>query len=238
MKQILESLDISTEIKNELSESFDKAVLVEAVKLAESKEEAYEEYMVEQLKTIKAELEDTLDAYLEKVVEQFLEDNKFAIDESIKSEKYEAVLEGFNSLMIATGVEIAQIAEAKEEEEREEDNSDQIAEANNMADKLMSENIALKEKNAELLKTGLIKEVAENMTPLQKDKFYKLAKIVEFDASEPLDFINKLDVLSDSISNDKITESKTITESVQVTRTAQDTTQTDGKYVPKAGHLF
>jgi hypothetical protein len=41
MKQILESLDIAEDIKTELSESFDKAVLIEAVKLAESKEEEY-----------------------------------------------------------------------------------------------------------------------------------------------------------------------------------------------------
>ena len=235
MKQILESLNISTEIKNELSESFDKAVLVEAVKLAESKEEVYEEYMMDQLTEMKDDLEDTLDAYLEKVVEQFVEDNSFAIDESIKSEKYEAVLEGFNSLMIATGVEIAQIAEAKDEEIDDESGLNKIEEANNMADTLMSENMVLKNKNAELLKTGLIKEVAENMTALQKDKFYRLAKIVEFDASEPLDFINKLDVLSESVSTDKVTESRSINEKVIADKTVHTT---NGKYVPKASHLF
>ena len=44
MKQILENLEIAEEVKTELVESFDKAVLVEAIILAESKEEAYEEY--------------------------------------------------------------------------------------------------------------------------------------------------------------------------------------------------
>jgi len=227
MKQILESLDIAEEIKEELSESFEAAILVEAVKLAESKEAEYEEYMVAQMTEMKADLEDTIDAYLEKVVEQFVEDNTFAIDESVKSEKYDAVLEGFNSLMVATGVEIAQIAEAKEEIEEEIDES-----ATEMADRLMEENMELKEKNAELLKTGLVKESAEDMTAVQRDRFLKLARVVEFDASAPVDFIEKMDTLVESVKGEKVAEKaqkveeKVIVESV------------GSSYVTKASHLF
>jgi len=228
MKQILESLDISKEIKEELSESFDAAVLVEAVKLAESKEEAYEEYMMAQLEEMKAELEDTLDAYLEKVVEQFVEDNTFAIEESIKSEKYDAVLEGFNSLMIATGVEIAQIAEAKEEIEEETNES---AEA--LADKLMEENMELKERNAELLKTGLVKESAEDMTAVQRDKFLKLARVVEFDENNPVDFIEKMDTLVESVKGEKV-----VAEKVQKVEEKMIVENVGSAYVTKASHLF
>lgn len=204
MKEILEGLNIAEEIKTELSESFDTAVTAEAVKLAESKEEAYEEYMLDQMTEMKTELEDTLDSYLEKVVEQFVEDNTFAIDESVKSEKYDAVLEGFNSLMIASGVEIAQIAEAKEEESEKTEEKSSV-----MADKLMAENIELKEKNAELLKTGLVKESAEDMTAVQRDKFLKLAKVVEFDETNPVDFIEKMDTLVESVKGEKtIAENK------------------------------
>jgi len=229
MKQILESLDIAEEIKTELSESFDKAVLAEAVKLAESKEAEYEEYMMTQMTEMKAELEETLDAYLEKVVEQFVEDNTFAIDESVKTEKYDAVLEGFNSLMIATGVEIAQIAEAKEEIEEEVDES-----ASALADRLMAENMELKEKNAELLKTGLVKESAEDMTAVQKDKFLKLAKVVEFDASAPVDFIEKMDTLVESVKGEKVVAEKAQEAKKEEVITESTTT----KYVPKASHLI
>jgi len=228
MKQILEKLDLAEEIKEELSESFDAAVLAEAVKLAESKEEAYEEYMMAQLEEMKAELEDTLDAYLEKVVEQFVEDNTFAIEESIKSEKYNAVLEGFNSLMIATGVEIAQIAEAKEEIEEETNES---AEA--LADRLMEENIELKEKNAELLKTGLVKESAEDMTAVQRDKFLKLARVVEFDENNPVDFIEKMDTLVESVKGEKV-----VAEKAQKVEEKMIVENVGSSYVTKASHLF
>jgi hypothetical protein len=224
MKQILENLELPEETKVELQESFDAAVSAEVKTLVESKEEAYEEYMLAQMTEMKTELEDTLDAYLEKVVEQFVEDNTFAIEESVKTEKYEAILEGFNSLMIASGVEIAQIAEAKEAEEAEVDES-----ATEIADRLMAENMELKEKNAELLKTGLVKESMEDMTVLEKEKFLKLAKVVEFKQENPVDFIEKMDTLVESVKATKIekVEEKVIVESVEA-----------GKYTSSASHLF
>jgi hypothetical protein len=130
--------------------------------------------------------------------------------------------------MIATGVEIAQIAEAKEEIEEELDES-----ATALADRLMEENIELKEKNAELLKTGLVKESAEDMTAVQRDKFLKLARVVEFDASAPVDFIEKMDTLVESVKGEKVVaekapevEEKVIVESV------------GSSYATKASHLF
>ena len=231
MEQLWESLEVSEETKSLLKESFDSAVLTEAVKLAESKEAEYEEYMVSEMTNMKEELENTLDAYLEKVVEQFIADNTFAIDESIKSEKYDAVLEGFNSLMIATGVEIAQIAEAKEEGSEVSELVEAAEEAEELADSLMEEVRALKERNSELLKTGLIKESMEDMTPIQKDSFLKLASVVEFDESNPADFIEKLDTLVESVKGSKIEK---VEENIVESTKKEETT----KYSPKASHLF
>lgn len=226
MKQILENLNLAEEIKVELSESFDAAVLAEAKTLAESKEAEYEEYMTAQLSEMRAELENTLDAYLEKVVEQFVEDNTFAIDESVKSEKYDAVLEGFNSLMIASGVEIAQIAEAKDAEDEKDEESASV-----LADKLMAENMELKAKNAELLKTGLVKESAEDMTAVQRDKFLKLAQVVEFDEKNPIAFIEKMDTLVESVKGEKIVAEKFVGNKELIVES------TSG-YVSKARHLY
>ena len=236
MKQILENLELAEETKVALQESFDKKVLAEAVILAESKEAEYEEYMLAQMTEMKADLEDTMNAYLEKVVETFVEENTFAMDEAINSEKYEAVLEGFNSLMITTGVEIAQIAEAKEIEDEAivAEAEEEDASIGEMADKLMAENIELKTKNAELLKTGLVKESMEDMTAVQKDKFLKLASVVEFDETNPVDFITKMDTLVEAVKEAKVApvaekvevEEEIVAESVEV------------KYTATARHLY
>lgn len=235
MKQILENLELAEETKVAIQESFDTKVLAEAVILAESKEAEYEAYMLAEMTAMKAELEETLDAYLVKVVEAFVEDNTFAIDESVKSEKYEAVLEGFNSLMIATGVEIAQIAEAKEVEDEAimAEAEEEDASIGEMADKLMAENIELKVKNAELLKTGLVKESMEDMTAVQKDKFLKLASVVEFDETNPVGFITKMDTLVEAV---KETKSAPVVEAKVEEEIVAESVET--KYASTARHLY
>jgi hypothetical protein len=219
MKQILENLDLSEEIKTELTESFDAAVLAEATKLVESKEAEYEEYVSTQLEESRADLETKLDEYLTRVVEEFVSENEMAIEESVNGEKFETLLEGINSVLVAAGVEIAQIAEAKEEADIE------LAEAKAVEDKelaesekvdaLMEEVMELKATNAELLKTGLVKESMENMTHVQKEKFMKLAAVVEFDATAPESFITKLDTIAESVVGTK-TETKEVVEAVEV----------------------
>ena len=227
MEQILESLQVSEEIKNQLVESFDKAVFKEAIKLAESKESEYEEYMKEEIdKSIEA-LTEKLDAYLEKVVSDFISENEAELDAVVESEKYEAIMEGFESMLVATGVEIKQIAESYEEtiEESQESSSD-------LADSLMEENIGLKEKNAELLKTGLIKETMEGLTEVQKDRFMRLANMIEYDARNPVKFIEKLDTLSETV----------LSEGSKKTATFRDNKPNEKiiveKYTPTASHLF
>jgi len=225
MEQLWESLDISEETKSLLQESFDSAVLTEAVKLAESKENEYEEYMLSEMTNMKEELEQTLDAYLEKVVEQFVEDNTFAIDEAVKSEKYEAVLEGFNSLLIATGVEIIEIAEEKEEGSETNILKEELEETTELADSLMEEIIQLKETNAELLKTGLVKESMEDMTAIQKDSFLKLASVVDFDDKNPQEFISRIDTLVESVKR-TTTSAPLVSESIIVEEVEKKTNKT------------
>lgn len=233
MKQILENLEIAEDTKKALVESFDIAVKAEATKIAESKEAGYEEYIQEQILEMKTNLESTLDSYLDRVVENFVESNTFAMDESIKSAQQDAVLEGFNSLMIATGVEIAQIAEAKEESDsiNEDSQKESNARTAELADSLMEEVMDLKDKNDELLKTGLVKESMEDMTVLQKTKFLELAKVVEFDGKNPLSFIDKMDTLVEAVKEVGFTKDTPIVERVK-------TPIVESTYTSPARHLY
>jgi len=228
MTQILENLDLSDELKAELVESFDAAVLNEALKLSESKEAEYEEYMYAQLQETKLDLETKLDEYLNRVVEEFVQENTFTMDESVNKMAYETLLEGFSSILIAAGVEVAQIAEAKQETS----NDAVLESAEEKVDSLMEEVLSLKATNAELLKTGLIKESMEDMTDVQKEKFMKLASVVDFDANAPESFINKLDTIAEATVTRK--ETKTVVERVETIVNESNT----GTYVSKARHLY
>ncbi len=207
MKLILEKLDSSLftdEMKSELQESFDIAVKSEAYDLVESKQADYTSYVESEVEAYQKELLEKVDSYLDQVVDTFVKENKLVIKESVKSAKLDAVLEGFNSLLLTTGIEVAQIAEATKNAQNAPKKL--IKENAKASDKLMAQVIELKAQNAELLKLGLMKEKAEGLTLPQKEKFAKLCESIEFDAKDAVKFIDKLNVIRESVATKKVDE--------------------------------
>jgi len=187
MEEILNKLNLDEDIKTALLESFNNAVLVEATKLAEEKSKEYEKLYESQIDENHQDLINTLDEYLDKAVEQYISENKIAIDNEVNETKLNALLEGFNALTIASGVELMQIKEA----------NDNLNESNNenykeLSDNLMEENIKLKEQVGDLFKLGLINEAAEGMTLVEQETFSKIAENIYFDKDNLLDYKNKL----------------------------------------------
>ena len=187
MEEILNKLNLDEDIKTELLESFNNAVLVEATKLAEEKSNEYEKLYESQIEENHQDLIKTLDEYLDKAVEQYISENKIAIDHEVDKTKLDALLEGFNSLTIASGVELMQIQEANNN--LNESNNDNYK---TLSDNLMEENIELKEQVGDLFKIGLINEAAEGMTLVEQETFSKIAENIHFDKDNLTDYKNKL----------------------------------------------
>lgn len=247
MKEILEGMNIEKSLKEEILKEYNRAVTNEAIELSKLKEVEYEEYMYTQLKESRDETIALIDSLMEKVVDNFVEDNTFVIDESIKHEKTEAILEGFNSMTIATGVEIAQITESKNVDDASivKEVKSNLKGTKALADALMSENIELKSLNNELLTLGIIKESAENMTIMQKDKFFKLANVVDYNENNPKDYLKKIDTIVESLessktSNGKDTKIAKINESKTtiVSTNSRKKEYINEKYVSSASHLY
>lgn len=251
MNMILEKLDsevFTDELKKELQESFDASVEAKsaekAVELVEAKEVEYKEYLAEEVAKHKTELADKLDAYLDQVVEKFVEENTLAMESAVKAEQMDAVLEGFNSLLIATGVEVATIAEAKEESDEEVSESIEkdLVEANETNDSLMEQLIELKAQNEELLKTGLIQEEMASLNVVQKEKFVKLAETLDFDAKDAVKFIAQLDAIKETIGAEVAVEEKKTEDDKSKETIIDESTKVDDKdkalYESKASHLY
>lgn len=231
IQRIFESLDsavFTPELKNTLSEKFDSAVeeraLIKAQVIADElleskiddldeKATAYGEYLlnesVAKQDAFKQDITEKLTEYMDLVVKEFVADAKGALDESLKSEQSDMLIEAFDSLLIAGGVEIAQIVEAKEAKELNES-----AVTSDRVNKLVEEVIQLKEANTELLKMGIIKELSEGLTLVQADRFARLAKMVDFQGTEQC--VEKLETLLESMSDEPhqpTQEAQAITES-------------------------
>jgi len=186
--------------------------------LSESKEKELEEY--------KSELVEALDSYLEVVVDEFLKENKVAIENEVKSMKSDAILEAFDTILVTAGVEVARIVESKEEKQVEisESEAEKVAKMEERYNKLLDESKELKAKNQELFEMGLKAELCEGLSVVQKDKFNKLAELVE-STDDRKALLTKLEAIKESVLGDKVvaeskveekseTKDKVITESV------------------------
>lgn len=233
LEKLFESIDekvFTPELKDALEVQFNEAVEAKAVVTAEERiEEAVEalnekseqhidflnEKAEKYVEMKQAEMVESLDKYLDRVVSEFLSEAKEALDESIKSEKADMVIEAFDAMLTATGVEVAKIVEAKEETSLEKDLAESVAKY----DELVEEVIALEEQNDTLIKMGVIAEMKEGLSIVESEKFVKLAGLVEFTKDES--YATKLETIKESVkgaveaSEEVVQESATVTEEVK-----------------------
>ena len=211
LEKLFESLDekvFTPELKKALEAQFNEAVETKAESIAEAKieeeidslnekAEQHVEFLnkkaEEYIEMKQAEMVESLDKYLERVVDKFVAEAKDLLAESVKSEKADMIIEAFDAMLVATGVQVAQIVEAKDETAVET----KLAENTAKYDALVEENIALSEENKKLIKMGVISELKEGLSLVEAEKFEKLAELVEFSKSG--EFLTKLTTIKESV---------------------------------------
>lgn len=211
LEKLFESLDekvFTPELKESLETLFNEAVETKAASIADArieeevdslneKSEQHIDYLNEKAEKYvemkQEEMLDSIDKYLDRIVEEFLAEAKDALKESVKSEKADMIIEAFDTMLTATGVDIARIMEAKDESSTES----KLEESVQKYDTLVEENISLKEENEKLIKMGVINEMKEGLSIVEQEKFEKLANLVEFVRDESYE--EKLQTIVESV---------------------------------------
>ena len=211
LEKLFESLDekvFTPELKKALEAQFNEAVETKAESIAEAKieeeidslnekAEQHVEFLnkksEEYIAMKQTEMVESLDKYLERVVDKFVAEAKDLLAESVKSEKADMIIEAFDAMLVATGVQVAKIVEAKDETAIET----KLVENTAKYDALVEENIALSEENKKLIKMGVISELKEGLSLVEAEKFEKLAELVEFSKSG--EFLTKLTTIKESV---------------------------------------
>lgn len=219
LEKLFEAIDdkiLTPELKSEMEASYNEAVELKATELSEAKIQELEE----KAEQFKAELEakneesqkellESVDSYLNRVVDNFLSESKEKLDESLKAEKADMIIEAFDAMIVAGSVDVAKIVEAKEESMVESALESKTAEF----DKLVEENIAKDKEINDLLKKGVIAEMKEGLSIVEAGKFEKLAEIVEFSRDDK--YVSKLETIKESVKGaDKVEKLDEKTEEV------------------------
>ena len=200
----LASVDVSEDVSaltegEELSEEFkDKAATIfeAAVKSKIRSEVARIEMektqeVAEEINTIRDELTEKVDAYMNYVVEEWMKENEIAIERGLKGEIAEDFISGLKSLFEEHYIDVPD-----EKYDILGSQSDKIDELEAKLNEQIEKTAELKKSHDVLVRESVFAEVASDLADTEVEKFKSLAEEVEFADEES--FKAKLDQLKES----------------------------------------
>jgi len=169
--------ELSEEFQEKARTIFETAIKTKVAEVKEQIEAQYEAALIEEVQSIKSELTERLDAYLEYVADEWIAENTLAIEHGLKTEMTESFLAGMKSLFEDHYVSIPE-----DKYDVIENMVDKLDEMETKLNEQIQRNVALNKRLAESTSDVIFAEVAEGLALSQKDKLASLAENVEFDS--------------------------------------------------------
>ena len=226
----LASVDVSEDVSaltegEELSEEFkDKAATIfeAAVKSKIRSEVARIEMektqeVAEEINTIRDELTEKVDAYMNYVVEEWMKENEIAIERGLKGEIAEDFISGLKSLFEEHYIDVPD-----EKYDILGSQSDKIDELEAKLNEQIEKTADLKKSHDVLVRESVFVEVASDLADTEVEKFKSLAEDVDFTDEDS--FRGKLDTLKESY----FPKATTIAESVDTESDGSESFDTTG----------
>lgn len=183
--------DLNEEFKEKAVTIFEAAVVAKVNEQLEKISTNFEAELSEEVDTLQKEMTENLDQYLDYVVEQWMEENRLAVEQGLKAEMVEDFLKGLKGLFEDHYVEIP---------DEKVDVVEELAAKTEELESKLNEQI---EKNVDLRnvveghnRDQLIESVSNGLTDTQKAKFETLAEGLDFSDKET--FVKKLDIIKES----------------------------------------
>ena len=207
VQALLEGEELSEEFQSKARTIFETAIKSKVAEIKEELNESYANALVEELETIKTGLTERVDSYLEYVADEWMQENKLAVENGLKTEMTESFLEGMKSLFEEHYVTIP-------EEKYDVLNSmvDKLDEMEGKLNEQIERNVALNSRLAESTADVIFADVAEGLADTQKDKLASLAENVEFESET--DYREKLGTLKESYFPSKPSAPKSTSENL------------------------
>jgi len=171
--------ELSEEFQTRAKTIFEAAVNAKVNVIKEEMSTEYEKTLTEHLESVKNELVERTDSYLEYVSDEWLKENAIEVEHGLKTEMTESFLEGMKSLFEDHYVSIP------------DDKYDVLESMVNKLDDMegrlneqLEKNISLNKRLGESTADGIFIEVAEGLAETQKEKLQSLAEGVEFEGEE------------------------------------------------------
>ena len=183
--------DLSEEFKEKAATIFETAIKAKVKEESQRLQGEYETKLKEDTETQKAELVEKVDSYLNYVVEEWMQENKIAIERGIKGEIAEDFIGGLKKLFEDHYIDVPD-----EKYNVLEDQASKIEDLEKKLNEEIEKNVNQNKTIGELKREDIAKAVSEDLTDVEKEKFNKLAEEVEYSNEE--DFTTKVTTIRES----------------------------------------
>ena len=194
-----EDMDALVESEATLSETFkDKAAVIfeAAIKSKVSEEVAkieseLQEELDEEIKTAREEMIEQVDGYMNYVVEKFMEENKLAIENGIRTEIAEDFMSKLKDLFTESYIDVPE-----SKVDLVDELSEQVADLEERLNETTETAIEQNQLLEELMRDAIIREHSRDLAETQVEKLKSLAE--ELDFEDPETFAAKVETVKES----------------------------------------
>lgn len=171
--------DISEDFKQKATSIFEAAVIAKVNSEMENVSKALEEKYAEEFTEYKQSIVEKVDAYMNYVVESYMEENKLEIDQGLRTEVAEDFITGLKALFKEHYIEVPE-----EKYDVMSELQGRVAELENDLSTQIENNVSLKAESTKLQKDLIIKEMSGDLADTEVKKLAKLLEGVEFDGAD------------------------------------------------------
>jgi len=203
---VAEEATLSDEFKAKTAVIFESALKTKLSEEVERIETAYDEKLEAELISQREEFVEKVDSYLNYVVEQWMEENKLAIHQGLRTEIAEGFMGSLKDLFVESYIDVP---EGKVD--LVDDLADQVEELEEQLFKTTADAIKLSEEVEELKREAIIAEATFDLAETQAEKLSSLVETLDFEDEES--FAAKVATVKESYFTKKNSTEEVIEES-------------------------
>ena len=181
---------LSEEFKEKTAVIFEAAVRSKLSEEVDRLEEQYKEELTEEVSAVKADLVEKVDSYMNYVVESWMEDNKVAVQNGLRTEIAESFMGKMKDLFVESYIDVP---EAKVD--LVDELAEQVTELEEKLNSTTGDAIKLSEELEVLKRDAIIAEASRGLADTQVEKLKGLIEGIDFDEET---FASKVGIVIES----------------------------------------
>lgn len=182
---------LTEEFQAKAATIFEAAVKSKVAEEIDRLEEEYKVSLEEETATIKADLVEKVDGYLNYVVESWMEENRISVENGLRMEIAESFMTALKGVFVEHYIEVPE-----SKKDMVDDLVDQVSELEEQLNSATEDNIRLTETVHNLQRSEIIAEASKDLAATEVEKLKGLVEKVDFEDAET--FMKKVNTIKES----------------------------------------